>query len=174
MFWPKVNRHRQRALLASARFSRGIIPWGTDLSTIAPTILNANGDVACAAGAVTTAISSQSGGTPVPLVQTNQFDVYPLIMGVLTILLGAVAPSALVISYATTAGTAISSFPVEPGLLVALAELMVPIFLLGPLSSTLYTGAGKNPLIQVAPTGQAVTVKQVGSQAIFMMQLGVE
>jgi len=174
MRFPSVNLHRRRALLRGARFLPGAIQWGTDLSTIAPTILNANGDVTCNAGAVTTGIHSQSGGVAVPLSQTNRFDVYPIIQGLLTIVLGATAPSALVISYATTAGTAIDSFTVEPGLLVNSAELMIPIFLIGPLSSSLYLAPGKDPLIQVAPTGQAVTVKQVGSRAVFQLVLGVE
>lgn len=155
-------------------WSRGAIPWGTDLSTIAPTVLNANADVTCNAGATTTAIHSQAAGTAVPLIQTNAIDVYPYIAGVLVLVLGATAPSALVISYATTAGTAIDSYTVEPALLVNLAELVIPFFLVGPLSSTLYGGAGKDPLIQVTPTGQNVTAKKVGSRAIFQLLVGVE
>lgn len=172
--FPPINRHRRRALLARGLWSRGAIPWGTDLSTIAPTILNANGDVTLTAGSAVTAIHSQSGGTGVPLIQTNAFDCYPIIMGVLVIVLGAAAPSAMVISYATTAATAIASYTVEPGLLVNLAELVIPIFFVGPLSNSLYTGTGKDPLIQVVCTGQAATLKHVGSQAIFQLALGVE
>jgi hypothetical protein len=170
--WP--FHHRRRALMARRLWSPGAIPWGTDLSTLAPTILNANADVTLTAGAATTAIHSQSGGTGVPLIQTNAFDVYPIIIGSLTILMGATAPSALVISYATTAGTAISSFTVAPALLVNAATVQFPFFLIGPLSSTLYTGAGKDPLIQVNPTGQNCTLKAVGSQALFQLALGVE
>lgn len=170
--WP--FRHRRRALLARGGWSRGAIPWGTDLSTIAPTVLNANADVTIVAGTATTGIHSQAAGTAVPLIQTNPIDVYALIQGVLTILLGATAPSALVISYATTSGTPIDSYTVEPALLVNSAELVIPIFLIGPLSSTLFGGAGKDPLIQVLATGQNVTVKKVGSRAIFQLLLGVE
>ena len=174
MLASRLNRHFRRSLRARLFSNRGAIPWGTDLSTIAPTILNANADVTLTAGSVVTAIHSQAAGTGVPLTQTNAFDTYPLIMGVLTILLGAAAPTAMVISYATTSGTAIASYTVEPGLLVNLAELVIPIFFVGPLSSSLYTGAGKDPLIQVACTTNAATLKKVGSQAIFQLVLGTE
>ena len=170
--WPFY--HRRRALLARPWWSRGSIPWGTDLSTIAPTILNATGDVTLTAGTAVTAIHSQAGGTPVPLIQTGHFDVYPYIAGVLTIVLGGTEPYAMVISYATTSGTAIDSYTVEPGLLVAHAELVIPIFLIGPVSSSLYGGAGQDPLIQVKCTGAAATAKAVGSRAIFQLLLGVE
>lgn len=170
--WP--FQHRRRELLRRGGWARGAIQVGTDPSTVAPTILNSNADATCTAGAWTTAILSQLAGTPVPIAMVNRFDTYPLIMGVLTIVLGATPPSALAIAYATTAGTPILSYTVEPGLLVALAELLVPIFLSGPISSTLYTGAGKTPLIQVEPTGQAVTVTKVGSMAIFQLVPGVE
>lgn len=161
-------------LLARPWWNRGAIPWGTDLSTIAPTVLNANADVAVTAGTTTTAIHSQSAGTGVPLIQTNPIDVYPVIQGVLAVLLGATAPGALVISYATTSGVAISSYTFPPALLVNNATVMVPIFLIGPLSNSLYTGAGKDPLIQINVTAQNVTVKAVGSQALFQLLLGVE
>jgi hypothetical protein len=174
MWFPKVNQHRRRALLARRLWSKGAIPWGTDLSTIAPTMLTANADVTLTAGTAVTAVHSQSGGTSVPLIQTNHFDVYPILMGVLTIVLGATPPSAVVISYATTSGTAIASFTVEPGLLTASAELMIPIFLAGPLSSSLYVGTGVDPLIQVNCTGQAATAKKVGSQVLFQLVPGVE
>jgi hypothetical protein len=173
-FFPFSREHRRRALIGRRRFAPGAIPWGTDLSTIAPTVLNANADVAVTAGVTTTAIHSQSGGVAVPLIQTNPIDCYPIIWGNLAILLGATPPTALVISYATVSGTAIASYTFPPALLLANATAMVPIFLVGPLSATLYTGAGKDPLVQVNATGQAVTVKAVGSAAIFELVLGVE
>lgn len=170
--WP--FHHRRRMLVGRRLWSPGAIPWGTDLSTIAPTVLNANADVTLTAGATVTAIHSQSGGVGVPLIQTNPIDVYPVIMGSLAILLGATPPSALVASYATTAGTAIVSYTFPPALLLANATIQVPIFFVGPLSSSLYTGTGKDPLIQVNCTGQAATLKAVGSQALFLLMLGVE
>ncbi len=137
-------------------------------------MLNANADVAVVSSTTTTAIHSQAAGVAVPLIQTNPIDVYPIIWGNLAILLGATAPTALVVSYATTSGTAIASYTFPPVLLTNAATIMVPIYFVGPLSSTLYTGVGKDPLIQVNATGQAVTVKAVGSSAIFELVLGVE
>jgi hypothetical protein len=170
-----IPRHmKRRTLLERLLSSRGASPWGTDLSTIAPTVLNANADVTLTADTTVTAIHSQSGGTGVPLAAINAFDTYPLIMGVLNFVLGATPPTSLVISYATTSGTAIASYTVEPGLLIALAELVIPIFFVGPASHSLYTGAGKDPLIQVHSAGQASTCTKVGSQAIFQLVLGVE
>ena len=174
LFIPGSKDHRRRALLRRRLWSKGAIPWGTDLSTIAPTVLNANGDVTLTAGTAVTAIHSQSGGTAVPLIQTNAFDVYPVIMGSLAILCGATAPTACVVSYATTSGTALASYTVAPALLVANATIQVPIFFVGPLSSTLYTGTGKDPLIQVNCATTAATLKAVGSQALFFLMLGVE
>ena len=174
LLFPWSKDHRRRALLARRLWSKGAIPWGTDLSTIAPTVLNANADVTLTAGSAVTGIQSQSGGTAVPLIQTNAFDVYPVIMGSLAIAIGAAAPTGMVISYATTAGTAISSFTVAPAALVANTTVQIPFYLVGPLSSTLYTGTGKNPLIQVNCTTNAATLKAVGSQALFFLMLGVE
>lgn len=170
--WPFP--HRRRELLTRRLWSPGAIPWGTDLSTIAPTILNANADVTLTAGTAVTAIHSQSGGTGVPLIQTNAFDVYPVIIGSLALLMGATASTAVVISYATTSGTAIASYTVPPALLANNATILVPFVLIGPLSSTLYTGTGKDPLIQVVASTTACTLKQVGSQALFQLMLGVE
>lgn len=90
--WP--YHHRRRALLARRMWSAGAIPWGTDLSTIAPTVLNANADVTLTAGSAVTGIQSQSGGTAVPLIQTNPIDCYPVIVGALAIAIGAGAPTA--------------------------------------------------------------------------------
>jgi len=137
-------------------------------------MLNANADIVVTAGVTTTAIHSQSGGVAVPLIATNRFDMYATIWGNLCILLGATAPTALVISYATVSGTAIASYTFPPALLVNAATIMVPIYLIGPISSVLYQGAGTDPLVQVNATAQNVTVKAVGSSAIFELALGVE
>lgn len=170
--WPYF--HRRRMLLGRRMWAPGAIPWGCDLSTIAPTVLNANADVTLTASTVVTAIHSQSGGVAVPLIQTNPIDVYPVIMGSLAIALGATAPTACTVSYATTAGTAISSFTLAPAQLVANTTINVPVFFVGPLSSTLYTGTGKDPLIQVNCATTAGTLKAVGSQALFFLMVGVE
>lgn len=172
LHWP--FHHRRRALLARRLWAPGAIPWGTDLSTIAPTVLNNNGNVTSTAGTYVTAISSQSGGTAVPLISTNRVDVYPVIFGVLAITVGATAPTAMTINYATVSGTPISSVSVAVASLVATTTVHIPFFLVGPLSSSLYVGAGVTPLVQTNPTTNAVTILQVGSYAIFQLAVGVE
>jgi len=143
--------------------------FGVDDRGISPTLLTANADVTNTAGAFTTTLNSQSAGTAVPLIASVQDARVMVVQGVLTIVIGAVAPSALIITLATTAGTALDTYTVEPGLLVALAELYVPIFLTAVAAATLFAGAGANPLVQVKPTGQATTTKAVGSRAIFTL-----
>ena len=169
--WPFY--HRRRALLARPWWSKGAVAWGTNLSTIAPAILNANGDVTANAGGWTTAIQSQAGGTPVPLISAAAFDCYPLIQGFLVVVLGATAPSALQAGYALATGTELATCTVEPGFLVALAELWLPFFFVGPLGTGTFKPPGANPLIQVNPTGHDVTVKKVGSQALFQLIPGI-
>ena len=169
-----VSYHRRRALLARRLWSRGSISWGTDLSTIAPTILSANANVTLTASTVVTAIHSQSGGVAVPLAQINANDVYPLIFGVLSILLGATAPTALTVTYATVSGTPIDTMTVNPALLVALSTITVPIQLIGPLSKSLYSGAGTDPLIQCNAATTAATLIAASSRAIFQLAVGVE
>ena len=112
------------------------------------------------------------GGVTSKLSQITDQDFIPFVVGVMTILLGAAAPTALVISYETTLGTPIDSYTVEPGLLVMNAELIIPLSFFGPSSKSLYSGAGATPMITVNATAQAVTVKAVGSRALFQLVLG--
>jgi len=144
------------------------------MSTIAPTVLNNNGNVTSTAGAFVTALSSQSGGVSVPLVSTNKFDVYPVIMGVLAITVGATAPTAMSVSFATTAGTPIQSASIAVASLVATTTVHIPFFLVGALASNLFVGAGVTPLIQTNATTNSVTILQTGSYAIFQLVPGVE
>lgn len=169
-----VNRHQRRALLSRRWWSPGAISWGTDLSGLAPTILNNNGDVVAGAGAWSTAIRSQAGGTNVPLAQRTNNDFYPLVMGVLAIVVGIAPPTTLTISYALISGTPIATFAVNPAALIASTTVLVPFFLVGPLSQSKFSGAGATPLVEVFPATNGVTVSVSGSSAIFQLQLGVE
>jgi hypothetical protein len=150
------------------------IPWGTNLSTIAPAKLTANGDVTLTAGAWVTGIHSQSGGSAVPLIFDANFDVIPVIIGAVTVLLGGTAPTALELAYATTAGTPIDTYTVEPGLLVDSAELIIPFMFVGPQAILFWSGVGVDPLIQLKATTTAATLKHVGSQAYFQLQVGID
>lgn len=177
MFGPPkhvVNRHRRRELLTRRLWSPGAISWGTDLSGIAPTVLNANADVVAGAGAWSTAILSQAAGVAVPLIQRSNNDFYPFITGVLAVLVGAGAPTVLQISYALVSGTPLSTVNVAVAALIATNTVLVPFALKGPLSQSAYGGAGATPLIEVNPTTNGVTVKAVGSSAIFQLLVGVE
>lgn len=148
-------------------------PPGTNLTTIAPVALSLNGDAAAGAGAWTTALSSQVGGVGVLVVFPGPLSVIPRLRGALVVVLGAAAPTALQLAYALVAGTPIATYTVEPGLLVALAELVIPFEFVGAQAAGLFAPAGKNPLVQVNPTAQAVTVKAVGSFGWFDLSLGV-
>src|SRR5271155_3986879 len=81
----------------------------------------------------------------------------PLVMAVLTILLGATPPSALKIAFKLGSGSDVDSYVVEPALLVTLAELVIPVFLAGVQSPTAWVGSGSTLNLTVNATGQAVT-----------------
>jgi hypothetical protein len=125
----------------------------------------AGADVTCNSGATTTALSI--GGASSLFVQPHPGIVIPIISGQITITLGATPPTALVITFATTAGTAIDSFTVSPTVLTASANLMIGLEFLGVASGSAWQGAGLTPLIQVAPTAQNVTARFAGSRCVF-------
>lgn len=148
------------------------IKWGADLSGFPLTKLIATGgaDVTCTGGSVVTAMSV--GGVASALVQATQQDFIPFILGALAFDLSATPPTALTITYATTAGTAIDTFVVDPGLLVLSTSIIVPIFLTGPSSQSLFAGAGATPLIQVLSATNDCTLLAAGSRAFIMQFLG--
>jgi hypothetical protein len=177
-FVGKPSRHRRRALLGRAWWSRGSLQVGSDPSTIAPTLLNCNAPVTCAAGAWTTAILSQVAGTPVPLIMVNRFDVYPVITGFLNVASAAGTLSALELGYALVSGTELATqlvdFSIVNNAFTGPFNVTIPFFLAGPLGSGVYAPPGKNPLIEVKPTGDSVTVNVLGSYALFQLLQGVE
>ena len=85
------------------------------------------------------------GGIASALVQATAQDFIPFIMGALAFDLSATPPTALTITYATTAGTAIDTFVVDPGLLVLSTSIIVPIFLSGPSSAEPVRWRGSDP-----------------------------
>lgn len=172
--WFRRWYNQRRRLAARGTWPKGAIPWGTDLSTIAPTQLTAVSDVDCVAGTWTTALNSNDGTNPLPIQMVNRFDVYPYLAGVLNITFGVSAPTALSISYALVSGTPIATYTLEPGELAILTEFILPIFLFGPSSSSAYSAAAFNPLIEVNPTTNDVTVNAIGSSVLFQLFPGVE
>ena len=148
------------------------IKWGADLSGFPLTQLIATGgaDVTCTGDATVTAMSV--GGIASALVQATAQDFIPFIMGALAFDLSATPPTALTITYATTAGTPIDTFVVDPGLLVLSTSIVVPLFLSGPSSASLFGGAGATPLIQVLSATNDCTLLAAGSRAFIMQLLG--
>lgn len=143
--------------------------WGTNLSVEAPQKMTASGDITGTAGSEVSCLGI--GGTTSPTAASAETPgkYQPRIDGVLTVLLGATAPSALVIGYLTGAGADEDTYTVEPGLLVNSAELVLPVHLLGTASASAWIGSGGTPHVTVKATGQNVTVKAVGSRAIFQL-----
>lgn len=141
-------------------------------------MLNANADAVCATGVWTTAMLSQSGGTPVPLSQRTNNDFYPVISGVLDLVATAGTLTALEVSYALVSGTPLATAAIDFAIVngtVALAEpVYVPFILFGSLSQSAYGGAGAVPLIELMPTGDTVTMAHLYSYAMFGLQVGVE
>lgn len=145
---------------------------GTQQFYAGPTKLTAQGaaDVACPAGAFTTALSV--GGTSTAIVSQSPGIVIPYIAGVLIILCGAAAPTALTIGFATTSGTEIDTLVVAPALLVNNATIAIPLALIGLAAATAWLGSGLTPLLEVNPTTNAVTAKAAGSRGMFMLLPG--
>ena len=54
------------------------------------------------------------------------------------------------------------------------APVYVPFVISGPLSQSVYGGAGAVPLIELMPTGDTVTVSAAFSYALFQLAVGVE
>ena len=140
--------------------------WGVQLSQPSAGTFVPASDTSCPSGTATTvvtsgAISTQFAGTFAPKLD-----------GVLVILLGATAPSALTVKFILGAGSAVDTYTVEPGLLTNNAELMIPIFLVGTSSDSAWAGAGSTINVQVTAAGQAVTCKKVGSRILVQLARG--
>ncbi|MGH7744560.1 MAG: hypothetical protein ACREQ5_07050 [Candidatus Dormibacteria bacterium] len=132
--------------------------WGCNLATGTPTPLSIASDVACPAGAPTTVLTSGFS-----FVVISNTGVSVLAFANLAIAIGATAPSAIVVSLANVAGVPLAQFNVAAAALVASATINVPV-LLSQIFSLAYVGpTGAFILIQVNPTGQAVTVRAIGS-----------
>jgi hypothetical protein len=82
------------------------------------------------------------------------------------IVLGATAPSALVVKLKTATPTTLDTFTVPPALLVNNAIIVVAPTLIGTSSGTLYFPTGDTPIITFNGTGQNSTLK-AQSRAVF-------
>lgn len=140
--------------------------WGVAKPLPTPLLVTAGADVAVPSATATTVLTSAA------LAALDNGDYYPLVLGVVAILIGATAPTALIITGALGANAAFDSFAVAVADLVALATLMIPLALLGVNSRTALAGAGQVVNIAVTATGQAVTFKAVGSRVICAAFVG--
>jgi hypothetical protein len=123
-------------------------------------------DVSCTSGAETNVIASGTIKTPI------QGDFYPLISGNLVIYMGATAPTALVIAFRIGAGADVATYTVDPGQLVNSAKVQFAFGFVGANSASAWFPTGSTLNVTVNPTGQTVTVKNVGSFAIFELIQG--
>ena len=142
--------------------------WGVADPTPAALVYGtvAAGDVDCVAGTETTVITTG------PLAGLSPGPYYPLILCALTVVLGAAAPSALQFAFRLGAGSDVDVYVVEPGLLVALAEFIVPVYLVGVNSASAWQGAGSTINITGLATTNDATVKFVGSRALVGLSRG--
>ena len=123
-------------------------------------------DVACPSATETNVVTTGA------LVALNNGAYYPEIWGVLAILLGATAPSALVCAFRLGAGADVDTYTVPPALLTNAATLMVQINLVGVNSASAWVGAGSTINVTINPTGQAVTCKAVGTKVVVALNRG--
>ena len=130
----------------------------------APFIDNPTGigsSVACPAGAETNAVPSTA------MIAPSNGYYYPVAWGYIPIILGATAPSAVVLALRIGNGADIAQQAIPGTLLVNNATIWVPSIYFGPPSQTPWMGAGSILNISVTPTGQAVTVGNGGLGVYF-------
>jgi hypothetical protein len=83
-----------------------------------------------------------------------------------TVVMGATAPSALVVKLKTATPTTLDTWTVPPTNLVNSAIVPLAVCLVGTTSGALYFPSGDTPIITFNGTAQASTLK-AGSRAVF-------
>ena len=97
---------------------------------------------------------------------------YPLIWLAATILEGMAASTALVLGAYIDSSPDFDDFTVEPGMLVASAEFVVSVPLVGPPSKTNWYPNGSTLVIAGLATANDSTVKGVGTRALVQLVRG--
>ena len=138
--------------------------WGVDQSLSGPQVATAGSDVSCPAGTETNVISAS-----VP-VGFGGFNAVLFADVACVIVLGATAPTALVVAMRLGAGADVDTYTISPAALVANAILQLSPALVANLSRSSAGGNGTWN-ITVNATGQAVTFKANG-RALFSFGLG--
>lgn len=97
---------------------------------------------------------------------------YVVISGVLTITMGATAPSAIVIGARIGAASDFDSYGVGVGTLVNSATVGYPVLLASVANQANFFPGGSTFNVTVNPTGQTVTAKLTGSRLIYQLFRG--
>jgi hypothetical protein len=137
--------------------------WGTAKPGTVPTI------VATVAGAdvTLTAGSDITGFTPAAALTGGYAGGWCYVVWVFaTIVMGATAPTALVVKLKTATPTTLDTFTVPPANLVNNAIVPLSVCLIGTSSATLYYPTGDTPVITFNCTTTAATLK-AQSRAVF-------
>jgi hypothetical protein len=100
------------------------------------------------------------------LVSSAGMHVWPYCLFTAVFTMGAVAPSALVLTVNITGISTIGSLTVNPGLLVALAVFQVTGYIFGTQSRSTFLAPGIGLTFLVDATGQDITFNAAGSSLI--------
>jgi hypothetical protein len=137
--------------------------WGTAKPSGIPTIVGtvAGADVTLTAGSDITGFTP-SAALIAPYAGGWAYEVQLACV----IVLGATAPSAMVVKLKTAGATVLDTYTVPPAQLVNNAIIVVAPTLVGTTSSSLYFPSGDTPIITFNGTGQNSTLK-FQSRAVF-------
>jgi hypothetical protein len=102
----------------------------------------------------------------------NQGDYYPVIWGMVSLVFGVAAPTALVLAFKIGSGSDVDTITVEPGLLVNSTEICIPFMFVGIVSASVWLGSGATVNITGKATTNAATAKAAGTRAIVALMRG--
>lgn len=137
--------------------------YGVANPVLLPVVLTTGGDVALPAGTETTVLSTSA------LIAPSQGFFYPLVMCHLAVLMGATAPTNLVLAFKLGAGSDVDTQAVSPATLNNGATSFYHYDLLGVASQTAWQSPGTVINITFNPTAQAATFKAVGSRVLVAL-----
>jgi len=142
--------------------------WGVQREDLAATVYGtvSGNDVSCTSSTKTTIVTSGA------LAAISAGPYYPLIFLSVGIVLGATAPSALVLGFQIGSGSSVDTFALPVGILANSAVLSVAVTLVGVNSATAWQGSGSTINITANATGEAITVKNVGTRAVVLLCRG--
>ena len=141
--------------------------WGVQRPTGLPTIVN----TVAGADVTLTAASDITGFTPASALIAAAAGSWAYTVWVsAVIVMGATAPSAMVIKLKTAGATVLDTYTVPPASLVNNGILTIGVPLVGTSSGTLYFPSGDTPIITFNGTAQNSTLK-AQSRAVFSFTL---